>query len=113
MPGFESIMGMFGGGGGGGGGGIADSNPYSKAIKAAGVQMETTGRGFASLNPKISGAISGAYAGEHAAYQRMAHQDYQQALQDAAHLKLGNDMQRGKGLSTGAGPVSINPEAQL
>lgn len=65
---FMSLL----GGGGGGGMSAADVNPYSKAIKAAGVQLETTGRGMATANPRISAALSGAAAGEHSAYARMA-----------------------------------------
>ena len=107
MPGFSDIMGMVGGASGGAGGG-----PWSTVAKGVGTAMETTGRGFASLNPKISGALSGAAAGEHSAYQRMSHQAYQQQMIDSAHNSLGNDIQRGKALM-GPGAVSIHPDAQL
>jgi len=109
MPGFSDIMGMMGGAGGAAGG--AGGGPWGAVAKGVGTAMETTGRGFASLNPKISGALSGAAAGEHSAYVRMAHQDHQQQMIDAAHDSLANDMQRGKALM-GPGAVSISPVDQ-
>lgn len=86
MAGYGALLGMAGqmmggmGGGKGGGGGMS-ATPWGKA---AGVAMETTGRGMATANPRISAAISGAAAGEHSAYARMAQGQRTQDSSDMA-----------------------------
>lgn len=116
MGGFGGMLGGMMGGGGGGGMSPQDMNPYTKAIKAMGVQMETTGRGMATANPRISAAISGAAAGEHSAFARMNARLGQRDVIDRTQMGLQNNILRGKSLfqqSPNIGEAGIHPDTQL